>query len=105
MKRLLTSILFLSLFVFTSCSENVQAPPANSPDELAKIRVSDTSETAEPKLDIDPNINLLPEVYSVIHDGIGNAINDTDRLQIKTDTYQSTNGGEYKVISSAWKSK
>ncbi|MDR2748757.1 MAG: FKBP-type peptidyl-prolyl cis-trans isomerase [Bifidobacteriaceae bacterium] len=105
MTRVYITFLILPLLLLSSCSQSAQSPLVNSPEELAKIKVNDISERGEPKLDIDPNINLLPEIYSVIDDGIGNTINDTDRLQIKTDTYQNVNGEGYKVVSSAWSAK
>ncbi|MDR3128150.1 MAG: FKBP-type peptidyl-prolyl cis-trans isomerase [Bifidobacteriaceae bacterium] len=96
--------IFSSLLI-SSCASDDNAIKFNSPEELAKIKIVDNIATAEPKLIIDSTIDLLPDVYSVIHDGKGNIINDSDRLQVQTDTYQSDDNQQYKISNSSWQGK
>ncbi|MDR3152486.1 MAG: FKBP-type peptidyl-prolyl cis-trans isomerase [Bifidobacteriaceae bacterium] len=109
MKKVIIFFSFIALFfcgVFlSSCSSEEDAPKVNLPSELSKITVKDANLKDEPKLIIDPTINLLQNVYSVIHNGEGGLIEQTDRLEVKTDTYQSINNSEYKILTSAWGDK
>ncbi|MDR3116806.1 MAG: FKBP-type peptidyl-prolyl cis-trans isomerase [Bifidobacteriaceae bacterium] len=102
MKKVVTIFSFVAVFFLASCSSEENIPKVNSLDELAKIRVIDTSLDGEPKLTIDPTISLFQNVYSVIHEGQGEIINSTDRLEVRTDTYQSTDNSQYEILTSAW---